>query len=153
MLEATDAVEEPDVLSKVREYQDRYRSPSLARFDISGRYSLDRSEKPNDDLHWPNKYPHSDRAGVYLIFDEGMVLLYVGKASMGSCIGARLGSYFGYAPDKETCQPRHEWKKGQPRYIIAVAVPEDSPFEAPALEEFLIREYGDSLENRVGIAR
>ncbi len=141
-----------EVDAKIDEYVSKFRKIGLAPFERSQRYSLFPAEE-SPEPKWPGTYPNSERAGVYLMFDEEMVLLYVGKASMGSCIGSRLGSYFAYASDRETCRLKHEWKKGQPRYVITVAVPDDSPFEAPALEEYLIAAFGNTLENKVGTTR
>jgi excinuclease UvrABC nuclease subunit len=84
--------------------------------------------------------------------NEQLGVCYVGKASMGNCIGSRLSSYFGYESETDRrCKIYHRegWTE-KPRYVMCVAVPEDSPFEAPALEEFLIRELAPP-DNKRGV--
>jgi hypothetical protein len=76
-------------------------------------------------------------------------VLYVGKASMSNILAARLSSYFGYGKEK-TCRVFHDNWKNKPRFVITVAVPDNLIFEAPSLEEFLIRELkpGDNMVGR-----
>ena len=79
-------------------------------------------------------WPFSDDKGVYAILHHDMVL-YIGKASHQG-MGYRLGSYF----DKDgNPKQGHTWTE-IPTHVVTWKVPEDSPFEASALEEFLIRE-------------
>ena len=56
---------------------------------------------------------------------------------MGSCIGKRLYTYFHYEAGLP-CTLKHATWTQHPRYLLTIAVPEATPFEAPALEEFLI---------------
>lgn len=97
-------------------------------------------------LTWDDPWPYGDRAGVYLLYDEALNLLYVGKASMNRRLGQRLYEYFGGG---EVCHPRLDWLRPA-RYVIIVAMPAEFPFEAPALEEFLIRRLQPKL-NGVGL--
>ena len=139
------------VLERVKEYSDTYRKPGLAPFEVSDSYSLfPVNETP--DPKWPQPYPSGKRQGVYLIFDETMNLLYVGKASMSNTMESRLSAYFSYDSDKKTCKvKKQETWSAKPRFLITIAVPPDSSFEAPALEEFLIKSFGDELpDNKVG---
>ena len=72
--------------------------------------------------------------GCYFIFDEAETLLYVGKASMGNSIGARVVSHMGWDGTKLSLVkglPTHT-----PRYLRTVSLA--CPWEAPSLEEFLI---------------
>jgi hypothetical protein len=141
------------VLEKVNEYSDTYRNPGLTPFKISDRYSFFPSEN-TPDPKWPQPYPNGKRQGVYLIFDEDMSLLYVGKASMSNTLESRLSAYFTYEADKKSCRILKEetWSK-RPRYLITIAVPDGSSFEAPALEEFLIKSFGNELpDNKIGTA-
>lgn len=71
------------------------------------------------------------------MLDDDEAVIYVGKASADSWIGARLAKYFQYDANGRCRFIHAEWC---PRYVVTVAVPDDSPFEAPALEEFLIKE-------------
>ena len=120
----------------VMEYVRDFRRPDLTALDLGELYDLFSGAEPGRPGR-PNTYPHAERAGVYFVLDDRLNLLYVGKASMGSCIGKRLGSYFTYAPDGG-CQVLHDGWSSRPRYVATIAVPENAPFEAPALEEFLI---------------
>ena len=46
--------------------------------------------------------------------------------------------YFGYASDKKKCLVKHDIWKEEVRYVVTIAVPENSSHEASALEEYLI---------------
>jgi hypothetical protein len=92
-------------------------------------------------LTWKNPWPFGDRAGVYLIYSDSFELLYIGKASMNRSLGYRLYDYFGGGP---TCILKSDSWKQAPRFVVNIAVPTEMPFEAPALEEFLIRKLNPS---------
>lgn len=80
-----------------------------------------------------------------------MKLLYIGKVSMSNTFGGRFISYFSYAPDKKTCKVNHSGWTEMPRYVVTVAVPKEMSFEAPVLEEFMIKELKDCLpDNKIG---
>ena len=70
-----------------------------------------------------------------MFFDDALELFYIGKASMSRCLGQRLYEYFGGG---DTCIPKLDWLQPA-RYVVTVAMQPDLPFEAPSLEEFLIR--------------
>jgi len=139
-----------EVLITIRAYSEKYRHPDRPLLEVSEKYDLFPSKNIDDGscIGWPSRYPYADRAGVYLICDKDERVLYVGKASLTSTLGARLGHYFRYAPDGVSCclNKEHEWSK-VPRYLVTVAVPCDMAFEAPALEEFLITKYENDLPN------
>lgn len=121
------------------EYVTRYRRPELPPLEFKTPLDLYPS-KPSPagftpQLTWEHPWPFGDRAGVSLLYDDNLELLYIGKASMNRCLGNRLYEYFGSGP---TCAPKAEWLKPV-RYVLNIAVPADLPFEAPAIEEFLIR--------------
>lgn len=142
-----------DIKNKISEYKKNYSLPSF-ELNISDWYKLfpnsRNKEQEKKCLQWPGIFPHAERQGVYLIFDKNKELLYIGKVSMNHNIGGRLGSYFSYAKDKINCKVNHEWSSN-PEYIVTVAVPEGMSFEAPALEEYLIKNFSKSLpDNRIG---
>jgi hypothetical protein len=87
-------------------------------------------------LTWKDPWPFDKNPGVYLLYGEDFELLYIGKTSMRRCLGERLYDHFG--GDGGACAPREEWLKSV-RFVINVAVPKELSFEAPAIEEFLIR--------------
>ena len=60
---------------------------------------------------------------------------------MNRRIGNRLYDHFGNGPD---CIPKQDWLNPV-RYFITIAVPSDLAFEAPALEEFLIKKLHPKL--------
>ncbi|EDZ65766.1 hypothetical protein NOC27_2446 [Nitrosococcus oceani AFC27] len=99
---------------------------------------------------WPEIWPHAARAGIYAFLNEDSEVIYVGKASLRNSLGARISSYCGYGADRE-CRFYGEWRS-PPRYVLVVAVPDETRFEAPALEEYLIRELQPS-DNSAGIER
>ena len=143
-----------EVISKVHEYAANYRESSLPDFEFSEIYDLfpENGVKSPASMAWPDTYPFADRAGVYLVMSETLQVSYIGKASFGSSIGARLSAYFVYEQGGKGCfvKNRENWIL-DPRYIVTVAVPKDQSFEAPALEEFLILAYGSELpDNKVG---
>lgn len=84
---------------------------------------------------WEHQWPSARRAGVYLIYSVALQPLYVGKASMNRNLGQRLYEYFGGGA---TCALQDPWPE-PPRFVITIVVPEKMPFEAPALEEYLIK--------------
>ena len=143
-----------DAIDLIERFSTDFRNPNLEPFEISKKYEL--FPKSNDEsgtkCQWPNTYPNTDRQGVYLICGENLNLLYVGKASMNNSLGARLASYFAYDSDGKTCKVKHgdNWSQ-KPHFVITVAVPRESSFEAPALEEYLIGQFADSLpDNTIG---
>jgi len=130
-------------LEKAREaierYHQTYRHPALAPLQMSGLYALFPDQTPTTaaDYSWPNDpWPNASQSGVYLIFDEFLDLRYIGKTR---CLGKRLHNYFGEgrAPDR-ACRVVHSTWRVDPKFVATVAV--HKPFEAPALEEFLIEE-------------
>ena len=143
-----------EAIAKIDEYCRSIRHPTLPDLQISPKYELFPKSKPNssDIPAWPNRYPFSDKQGIYLILSRDDRLLYVGKASMNSCISSRLSSYFEYEPISRRCQVRNldKWSES-PHYIVTVAVPDSSSFEAPAIEEYLIKNYSKDLpDNTIG---
>jgi len=133
----------------VEQYRALHRREGLPDFDVSGLYDLFPKTDPRSDTahHWPDDWPNAGRAGVYAVFADDRELLYVGKSSMNSFLAARLGAYFGYAPDR-SCRIKNTWVRA-PRFLVTVGVPDDSTWEAPALEEFLIQKLNPPL-NRNG---
>jgi|SRR5271157_493409 len=143
-----------EVLDAIEKYKSKYRRQNLPALELSGWYDLfpEAPSNFNVEASWSptSPWPHGERAGVYFIFGDEGSLLYVGKASVG-CIGARLDSYFGYERATKACriiEPK-AWSH-RPRYVAALAVPEDMKFEAAGIEEFMIRELRPPL-NTVGL--
>ena len=141
-----------DALQAIAEYERRFRRDDLKKLEISGLYALFPSTAEvavGVAGNWPDRWPYAERAGVYLIFDEKLQVLYVGKASFKSSLGGRLYNYF--REDKDgNCRIRHEGWSRPPRYVLTVAVSEDMRFEASALEECLITTLKPT-DNTVGI--
>ncbi len=122
----------------VAEYTLRYRREDLPSLEFGGPLDLFPTEPLPHGITtpftWEHPWPSGWRAGVYLIYNINLELLYVGKASMNRNLGQRLYEYFGGG---SVCLPRDPWPE-PPRFVITIAVPEAMPFEAPALEEYLI---------------
>ena len=145
-----------DIEEKLNKYSKTYRRDDLPELKISGLYSLFPDKNPNitADVNWPNSYINGDKAGVYIILNQDMQVLYIGKASMSNTIGGRLNSYFAYEDDKKTCKVKSQNWKGEPCFIATVAVDDSMTFEAPALEEYLIKNFSSSLiDNTIGTNR
>jgi hypothetical protein len=128
-----------DALAAIGQYEETHRHPKRPRLEIGMPYDLfPKTGREATRLlckeGWPEVYPLSERAGAYIVLDAHARVLYVGKADN---FGRRLGGYFAYASDR-TCKVKHKTWSEQPRYVVMVAVPTSSPFEAGALEGFLI---------------
>lgn len=127
--------------ARVKEYQIKQLNLKETKFKISDPFDLVED--------WDSYYPHFDKPGIYAIFDAKEKIIRIGKASNYNSIGARLGTYF--KNDEEgkckTISPEILKTKMAPKFIIAVAVNE--PFQAPSLEEYLIKEF-DPPANLVG---
>jgi hypothetical protein len=123
----------------VAEYESHYRHPNLTRFKISPPVDLFPMRPLPSGItpksSWTDNWPFAWSPGVYMIYSESLDLMYIGKASMNRYLGQRLGDYFG---GSTTCIPKKNWLQTA-RFVINIAVPEETPFEAPALEEFLIK--------------
>jgi hypothetical protein len=132
------------------EYRTDFRRADFPELRLSGFYDLF-PEKESAQLtigSWPGRWPEADKPGVYLFFDPMLELLYVGKASWGSSIGARLSTYGGYGPDKKGFVLKDTWE-GDPRYVAVIWMTGDYRFEAPALEEFLVTRLRP-IDNTIG---
>ena len=132
------------------EYQENYRRPGLPALELSGLYALFPEEGLTDlaESRWNEPYPYADRKGVYLIFGKTGMLLYIGKASMAATLGGRLGTYF--AGKKECRLLFTDWTE-RPDYVVTIAVPQGMSFEAPLLEEYLIKSL-KPCDNNLGIS-
>jgi hypothetical protein len=128
-------------------YEAEHRHPNRAPFQIGPVVHLfpdtSLTVATEETSPWTAPWPFAERAGVYLIYSVDRQLLYIGKASMGQSVGKRLYCHFG-GNVKECVYNQSGWKP-PPRFVVIVAVPEDSPWEAPALEEFLISKLSPKL--------
>jgi hypothetical protein len=114
--------------SKITWYCEKYNI--LPPFKLSEPYDVDSVSK--------ERYPNSDRPGCYAIFTASDELLYIGKASNNNVMGFRLGAIWHLNADKIAYIPRGDWGGKKPQIIRTIPVNE--PYEAPSLEDFLIRE-------------
>ncbi|SFJ70209.1 hypothetical protein SAMN05216429_1051 [Marinobacter persicus] len=135
-----------DLKAKVDEYCSRYRHPEMASFSSGPLYDLFPEQESGvfrAEYRWNDTWPSNGKAGIYAFLDVDGHVVYIGKSSMKSSVSARLSSYCQYGPGK-SCQLKQDQWKVQPRYVWIVGVPTETPFEAAALEEFLIREITTS---------
>ena len=130
-----------EVLEEVKSYEKKYRNCSLKPFEISGLYDLFPDGKTSEqvELQWPDTWKHSGKAGVYLFLSDNLEVVYIGKSNQ---FGYRFGSYFGYDENKK-CKLKNNWKSN-PRFVITIAVPDDSKFECTSLEEYLLINFETS---------
>lgn len=135
----------------LNEYEENFRHPGLPPLELKGMYALFPEEGAMDSVEsqWGEPYPNADRMGVYLVFGQTGTLIYVGKASLGTTIGGRLGTYF--AGKKECRLLTTDWAE-RPAYIATIAVPPDSSFEAAALAEYIIERLRP-VDNELGLPR
>lgn len=141
------------LLEAIRDYGVRYRRNDLPDLRIGDLYDLfPKSSRPPlvpCSLSWPQTWANSDDTGVYAFLDEQLRLLYIGTARV---LGARLGAYCAYEVD-DTCRLKHDGWTTKPRYVLTVAVPEEMPWEAAALEVYLIRTLDprDNVRDRIAV--
>lgn len=122
-----------DLLAALDKFNLDFPRPNLKPLDASEKYVLQE--------HWPRKWPGSDLPGVYVFLTADDSIVYIGKASCNRCIGTRLGDYFSFRePSKKLGLSVIHAKANDVAAVIIIAIPDkDRAFEAPALEEYLIR--------------
>ena len=81
-------------------------------------------------------WPFGNFPGCYVFYCEQMGLIYIGKASNSNNIGDRVGSYF-RSRGLPAPEAKHKWPR--PLYFVQ-AIKVREAFEAPSLEEFLVRD-------------
>ncbi len=119
-------------INEVRIHVESYR----ARYKLKG---LKFSDVYDLELDWNEKsYPFANDPGVYIVLDKKEFVLYVGKASFNSNIGARLGSYFEYGENRSFAVKSGQHWTEDPKFVVAIKV--SAAYEAPSLEEYLIRQ-------------
>ena len=119
--------DEANVRANVDKYCERYH---ITPFTISEPHVI-------ESLYGESRpWPQGDSPGCYIFYCEKMGLLYIGKASNAGAMSHRLATYF-RVRGLDRPEPRHSWPT-PPHYVQTVRVHE--AFEAPSLEEFLIRE-------------
>ena len=102
----------------VARYCATQRHPDLKPFIVHGLHTLESWWKTN----------FAARAGCYAIYGQDGRILYIGKASLNASIGSRLAAHLRHV--------RPTWET--PKFVHLIEVAE--PFEAPSLEEYLLRE-------------
>lgn len=134
---------------EITRFCDSFRPAGLPEFQLGVPLDLYPARQPLLNLcpilTWSDQWPFHDYPGVYSLFNEQFDILYIGKASMGRCLGKRLYEYFGSAG---ICIPKHSWLLPV-RYVVNTACVKGLAFEAPALEEYLISRISPQL-NGVG---
>ncbi len=141
-----------DIQRAVDDYSRKYRRPGMAPIKVGQPYCLfpERLGSLRIELSgkWPESWPDGARKGVYLVLNRRTKVAYVGKASMSSAMGSRLSAWF---PGRASCKIKGTWKE-EPFFVATVPVPDDTPFEAAALEEYLIQKFGPP-DNTRGVTR
>ena len=117
-------------LTKLREALRDYSTTYLGNdgLELHERFDLAESWRGNITIQ------NASAQGCYFLCDSCDALLYIGKASMGSSIGARVASHFLWnGSDLSPANPN--WT-ASPVYLRTVVV--SNPWEAGSLEEYLI---------------
>lgn len=94
------------------------------------------------ELKWNDTWPNAKLPGIYAFLTEeggqNPYISYIGKAHLGRTLGKRLD-------DHRECSPNRgfQFKSGyswtvEPRFVWTVGVPEETKWEASALEDFLL---------------
>ncbi len=128
-----------DLKKATKTFNEEYPRPNMGELKVSDLYDI-----VND---WGKTYPSSKMPGVYVFLGDQEEVLYVGKASCKQCMGNRLGAHFCYAADKKRGQAKTRFFQDV-RYIAVVPVPVGRAFEAPALEEFLVKQLQPPLNTQ-----
>jgi hypothetical protein len=120
----------------VNEYESKYRGQDLAPFIYVKPYELGCEE------FWPKIT--TTHKGVYGILSNDE-LLYIGKVTGKTRVLChRMNDYFIIRSDFTYGGSKYTWTK-EPTHFVAWGIPDESFFEASALEEFLI----DRLQNEL----
>jgi len=138
-----------DLINEIIVYEKKYRNQDMKPYGKGVYYDL-KPDLPTDlvvEAKWPAKWPHLNDAGIYAFISENLEILYIGKASNNNGLGYRIDSYVSYDKNRD-CKLNDQWK-GEPRFVFIFAVPSDSRFEAPALEEYLISKIR-TRNNKIG---
>jgi hypothetical protein len=136
-------------LGLISDYENTFRHPDLEKFKISGLFDLhpEKETEHEAEKSWPNEWIFCGSAGVYMFLDENLDIAYIGKTKH---FGYRFGSYFANDDDKK-CKIKNTWKT-TPRFVITIAVPDQSKFESAAIEEFLLSNIV-TTDNTIGNKR
>ena len=105
----------------VKFYSETYRNPHLPPFQVCEPHSMT--------SWWGESWRQPNRAAMWFIRPVGKSFGW-GRASLTSDVGARLAAH-------DHQKPRRAWRE-QAAFVQFVSVPE--AFEAPSLEEYLIKE-------------
>lgn len=125
-----------ELIDLVTEFETKYRGPNLEKFKYVEPYELGCGQ------FWPQVT--TTHRGVYGIF-SGEDLLYIGKVTGKTrVICHRMNDYFEIKSDFSYGGSKHNWSQS-PTHFVAWGVPDDTFFEASALEEFLIDRLQDEL--------
>ncbi|MEZ8493868.1 hypothetical protein AB6C81_16645 [Vibrio splendidus] len=125
------------------EFNREFPRPNMAMLALSEEYNILKDFR--------NSYPGASYPGVYAIFDVSGELLRLGKASCNSTIGARLSTYFRWHDVDYIGVNKHEGYENA-KIIRTIKIPNERAFEAPALEEFLIRKLSPKF-NTLGCTK
>jgi len=118
------------VREKVHEYCKQYLNPIRPVFEISRIYDLQQE--------WQTvKFPYSDDQGCYVFYSEDLKLLYIGKASLKHQLGGKIANYFRWDATGRKLVACLE--RLRPACFVQT-IKVNEAFEAPSLEEFLLRE-------------
>lgn len=130
-----------DVILAIDEMNARFPRPGLV-LKVVGPYDLKSSFR--------HPYPNVGLAGVYVLTSADGTVLRIGKASCSRKLDERLADYF-----RRDIEPGVGIAKNaifnDVRYVNTIGVPLDRAFEAPAIEEFLLRRIQAPL-NKFGVA-
>ena len=125
-----------DLKDLVSEFESRYRGANLESFLYVEPYKLGCKE------FWPSVM--TTHKGIYGILHNDE-LLYIGKVTGKTRVLChRMNDYFIIRDDFSYGGTKENWTQS-PTHFVAWGVPEDSFFEASALEEFLIDRLKEEL--------
>lgn len=125
-----------DTITTAKEYFLRY---NIDNYNISEVYALYPKER---EYGWPDCWPGNIEAGVYIVYDQQMIPLYIGEAGF---LGRRLSCYFKYSENGD-CQAKQEWSR-KPCFVQTITLSND--FERFSLEVYLIRQIQPEDNSRL----
>jgi excinuclease UvrABC nuclease subunit len=127
-----------DLKREVNKLNHNFPRPGIPHLSVSTLFDLR--------TQYSQKWPNAEFPGVYILFDKNKEVLLIGKASCSRTLGDRLGEKLRWK-DKKIGKGGH-LNNPDIRYLATIRVPIDNAFEAPAIEEYLLKKLRPSLNKQ-----
>lgn len=128
-----------DVEAAIAEMNALYPRPAMPPISLSSPYDVS--------TEFSKPYPNAGNGGVYVLFSADEEVLYVGKASVG--LGSRLGAHFRRDTNNRDRGTSARLEFSEVAILRTISLPKGREFEAPAIEEFLIKKLIPPLNKNI----